>query len=116
MVKYTKIYSKTIGGKHMKSKKLDYSIKEVAEQSKNKTALIGICIMNMILALAYLVEVLKDTRSIVSYCIVAALCIVPSIAGLIIYHINKTVYSICWSTIRCVKRTYSVKCTINYTV
>ena len=73
----------------MKSKKLDYSIKEVAEQSKNKTALIGICIMNMILALAYLVEVLKDTRSIVSYCIVAALCIVPSIAGLIIYHINK---------------------------
>ena len=38
----------------MKGKKLDYSIREVAEQSKNKTALIGITIMNVVLALAYL--------------------------------------------------------------
>ena len=73
----------------MKSKKFDYSIKSVADQSKNKTALIGICIMNVILAGAYLLEVLKDTRSIASYCIVAALCFGPTIAGLIIYHINK---------------------------
>ena len=73
----------------MKSKKFDYSIKSVADQSKNKTALIGICIMNVILAGAYLLEVLKDTRSIASYCVVAALCFGPTIAGLIIYHINK---------------------------
>lgn len=73
----------------MKGKKLDYSIKAVAEQSKNKTALIGICIMNVILALAYLLEVFKDARSIGSYCIVAALCFGPTIAGLIIYFMNK---------------------------
>ena len=73
----------------MKGKKLDYSIKAVAEQSKNKTALIGICIMNVILALAYLLEVFKDARSIGSYCIVAALCFGPTIAGIIIYLINK---------------------------
>lgn len=73
----------------MKTKKFDYSIKAVAEQSKNKTALLGICIMNVILALAYLLEVFKDARSIGSYCVVAVLCFGPTIAGLIIYHINK---------------------------
>lgn len=73
----------------MKNKNLDYSIKAVADQSRNKTALLGICIMNVILALAYLLEVFKDARSIASYCIVAVLCLGPTIAGLIIYHINK---------------------------
>ena len=73
----------------MKGKKLDYSIKAVAEQSKNKTALSGICIMNVILAVAYLLEVFKDTRSIGSYCVVAALCFGPTIAGIIIYCMNK---------------------------
>ena len=34
-------------------------------------------------------EVFKDARSIASYCIVAVLCLGPTIAGLIIYHINK---------------------------
>ena len=61
MVKYTRImYQEGIGGKCMEGKKLDFSIKEVADRSKNKTALIGICIMNVILALAYLLEVFKD--------------------------------------------------------
>ena len=73
----------------MRGKKLDYSIRAVAEQSKNKTALIGICIMNVILAGAYLLEVFKDTRSIGSYCIVAVLCFCPTIAGIIIYCVNK---------------------------
>lgn len=73
----------------MKATKMDYSIKEVAEQSKNKIALIGVCIMNVILSLAYLLEVFKNTRSIGSYCIVAALSLGPAIVGLIMYHINK---------------------------
>ena len=73
----------------MERKKLDYSIKEVAEQSKNKTALNGICVMNIILALAYLVEVFKDARSLASYGIVALLCFGPTIAGIIIYFKNK---------------------------
>ena len=73
----------------MKGKKLDYSVKAVAEQSKNKTALIGITIMNVVLALAYLLEVFKDARSIGSYCVIAALCLGPTIAGIIMYCLNK---------------------------
>ena len=73
----------------MKGKKLDYSIREVAEQSKNKTALIGITIMNVVLALAYLLEVFKDARSIGSYCVIAALCLGPAIAGIVMYCLNK---------------------------
>lgn len=68
---------------------LDYSKWEVAEQSKNKTAMTGIFIMNVIIAAAYLLEVIKDTRSIVSYGIIAALCILPCIISLIVYHRNK---------------------------
>ena len=73
----------------MKDKKLDYSIKEVADKGRNKTALIGISIMNVILAAAYFLEVVKNTRSIGSYCVVAALCFGPTIAGIIIYFMNK---------------------------
>ena len=73
----------------MEGKKLDFSIKEVADRSKNKTALIGICIMNVILALAYLLEVFKDARSIGSYCVIAALCLGPAIAGIVMYCLNK---------------------------
>lgn len=64
---------------------LDYSITEVAEQAKNKTALVCVIIMNVIIALAYLIEVLKDARSIGSYCIVAALCLLPCVFSVIVY-------------------------------
>lgn len=73
----------------MKGKKLDYSVKAVAEQSKNKTALIGITVMNIVLALAYLLEVFKDARSIGSYCVIAVLCLGPTIAGIVMYCLNK---------------------------
>lgn len=73
----------------MKAEKLDYSIKEVAEQSKNKTALLGVWVMNVVLSLAYLLEVFKNARSVGSYCIVAALSLGPAIIGLVMYHINK---------------------------
>lgn len=68
---------------------LDYSNWEVAEQSKNKTAMTGIFIMNVIIVAAYLLEVIKDTRSILSYGIIAALCVLPCVISLIIYHRNK---------------------------
>ncbi len=64
---------------------LDLSDKRIADQSKNKTAMIGIVTMNIVLALAYLVEVVKGARTIGSYAIVAALCIVPSILAVIVY-------------------------------
>ncbi len=73
----------------MKKMNSDFSIREVAEQSKNKTALLGVWIMNVVIALAYLLEVFKDTRSIGSYCIVAALSIGPAVIGLVMYHLNK---------------------------
>lgn len=73
----------------MEKMKLDYSIKEIAEQSKNKTAMIGIFIMNAILAVAYLIEVVKNTRSIASYGIVAILAILPCIIASIAYKRKK---------------------------
>ena len=67
----------------------DYSVKEVAEQAKNKTALVCVVIMNAIIALAYLLEVLKDARSIASYCVVALLCVLPCVLSVIIYNKKK---------------------------
>ncbi len=69
----------------MKQTGLDLTIYENAEQSKNKTALIGVFIMNIILALAYLLEVVKGTRGIPSYLIVVLFSLGPSFLGLIAY-------------------------------
>lgn len=69
----------------MKEKNLDYSIREVAEKSRNKTAMTGIFIMYVILAAAYFLEVIKHTRSIESYAIVFVLCVLPCVLSLIAY-------------------------------
>ena len=69
----------------MQKTSLDLSVKSNAVQSMNKTALIGITIMNVVLALAYLIEVLKGSRSIGSYMIVVALCVLPSIISIVMY-------------------------------
>ena len=69
----------------MQKTSLDLSVKANAIQSMNKTALIGITIMNVVLALAYLIEVLKGSRSIGSYMIVVALCVLPSIISIVMY-------------------------------
>ena len=66
----------------------DYSVKEIAMQSQNKTALIGATIMNAILAIAYVIEVPKDARSIGSYAVIAVLCVLPMVLAWIKY--NKT--------------------------
>lgn len=63
----------------------DYSVKEIAMQNQNKTALIGVTIMNAILAIAYVIEVLKDARSIGSYAVIATLCILPTVLAWIKY-------------------------------
>ena len=64
---------------------MDLSIEKNAAISKNKTAMTGIFIMNTILAAAYLLEVVKHTRTIPSYLVVLALCVVPSILSIIFY-------------------------------
>ena len=69
----------------MKEAKLDYSNRSVAEQSKNKIALIGTTIMDIVLALAYAIELIKGSRDIVSYAIIAALALVPCIIAIITY-------------------------------
>lgn len=69
----------------MQKTSLDLSVKTNAVQSMNKTALIGITIMNVVLALAYLIEVVKGARTIGSYILIAALCIVPSIVSILTY-------------------------------
>ena len=72
-------------GNRMQKARLDLADRKNALQSMNNTALVGITIMNVILAIAYLLEVLKGARTIGSYLVVAALCIVPSIVSIILY-------------------------------
>ncbi len=69
--------------------KLDFSIHSVAEQGKNKSSLTGVTIMYIIIAAAYLLEVFKNTRSVGSYCIVAALCLIPCISAIVVYNRKK---------------------------
>ena len=49
---------------------MDYTNKTIADQSRNKVALIGTTIMNMVVAVAYFCEVLKGGRTIASYLII----------------------------------------------
>jgi len=72
----------------------DLTIKRNADASKNATAMTGIFIMNFVLVAAYLVEVLKGARTITSYGIIAALCILPCIAATIVFLGKKEAYSI----------------------
>ncbi|NLL77975.1 MAG: hypothetical protein GX235_12155 [Clostridiales bacterium] len=69
----------------MNRAQLDLTDERVAEQSRNITALIGVCIMNAILVIAYLIEVFKGARTIGSYAIVAACCILPSLFAIMAY-------------------------------
>jgi len=74
--------------------KMDLANKIIAEQSKNKTAMIGVIIMNVVLALAYLIELVKGARAAGSYAIVAALCIVPSVLAIIVYARKKEITNV----------------------
>lgn len=69
----------------MAQKNLDLSNEKVAMQVRNKTALIGVTTMNLVLALAYVLEVVKGARTIGSYLIVAAFCVLPVVLSFIAY-------------------------------
>lgn len=73
----------------MMEKKLDLSIYSNAEASRNKTALIGVTIMNVVLCLAYVLEVVKGARTIGSYLFLAAVCIISTVASLVLYSKKK---------------------------
>ena len=80
-----RIRDKEKGWGKMQKTKLDLSVKSNAVRSMNKTALIGVTIMNVVLALAYLIEVVKGARTIGSYAVVAFFCIVPSVMAILTY-------------------------------
>ena len=69
----------------MKREKEDLSVKSIAMTSTNKTAITGMVVMNLVLALAYAIEVVKDARSLGSYLIVLALCVLPSVISVGIF-------------------------------
>lgn len=73
----------------MNSNSTDYTNPQIVAQSKNFTALVGVCIMNAILAAAYLVELIKGTRSMFSYLLFLALCLLPCILSIITYQNQK---------------------------
>ena len=51
----------------------------IAEQERNRVVVIGMGIMNVILALSYLVEVFKGERGIPEYAVVFILTILPTV-------------------------------------
>ena len=63
----------------------DLSLKKYADQSKNKTAMVGVYTMDAVLAIAYAIELMKGARTPASYAIVAVLCILPCIIAQLIY-------------------------------
>lgn len=63
----------------------DLTQPDIANASRNQSALVGVCIMNVILLAAYLIEYIKGARSLPSFAIVAAVCILPSVISLFIY-------------------------------
>ncbi len=78
----------------MAKEMLDLSEKKNAQASMNKTALVGVWIMNAIIALAYLLEVVKQTRTIGSYLIVVALTMIPCIVAQLLYKKAKDAQSV----------------------
>ena len=69
----------------MQKKTYDLSEKRFAEQSKNVTAMTGIYIMNLVLALAYALELLKGARTPGSYALVLTFCVLPCIISMVLY-------------------------------
>lgn len=73
----------------MQKTTLDLSVKSNAIQSMNKTALVGMSIMYVVLALAYFIEVIKGVRGISSYLFIGVFCILPSLISWLLYHKRK---------------------------
>lgn len=69
----------------MKRESEDLSVLSVATASTNRTAMSGLIVMNLVLAAAYAIEVIKDARGIGSYLVILALCLVPSALAVVLY-------------------------------
>ncbi len=69
--------------------KMDLADRSKAEQNRNQTAITGLVLMNIILSIAYLVEVLKGVRNVWSYVVVLCLTVIPTAFMAIIYLKNK---------------------------
>lgn len=67
----------------------DLSDKGNAQASMNKTALVGVWIINIVITLAYFLEVIKGVRSIGSYLLVVAFALLPSAIAQVIYSKDK---------------------------
>ena len=74
----------------MGKQKFDLSNLTEAESSRNTTAIAGIIIMNVILALAYVLEVVKGTRSIASYAVIVLCCVLPIVLCEVAYMRKKS--------------------------
>lgn len=73
----------------MGKEKIDLSIYQNAQASKNKTAMAGVFLMNVVLIAAYFMEVIKGTRGWLSYLLIFFMCSVPCLISLILYHRKK---------------------------
>ena len=69
----------------MEKSKLDLSVQRIADGEKNKTVCIGMTIIHVVLALAYLLEVVKDQRTMGFYSIILLCTIGTTAAGWLLY-------------------------------
>lgn len=69
----------------MEKIKKDLSNPLHADESRNQTAILSVSIMNLVLALAYLIEVFKGARTLPSYIFVAISCILPSAISVLVF-------------------------------
>ena len=69
----------------MEKARMDLSDRRNAEASRNRTALTGVSIMDIVLCFAYLLEVVKGARTIGSYIVMVIPCILPCVIALFIY-------------------------------
>lgn len=69
----------------MKREKEDLSIKSNALKSMNETVIMGMFVMNIVLAVAYAIEVVKGAREIGSYLIIAMLCLLPCVISACVF-------------------------------
>lgn len=69
----------------MKRETEDLSVKNNAIKSINKTVITGMVVMNLVLALAYAMEVVKHSRELGSYLIIATLCVLPCLLSIGIF-------------------------------
>ncbi len=69
----------------MKREVLDLSVKSNAAKSMNETVITGMFVMNVVLAVAYAIELVKGARGIGSYLMIAFLCLLPCILSICIF-------------------------------